>query len=261
MKLELSVEKTPITHVNDGFDFLGYHVQRYVSKNDRPKMLVTPSSKAQERLKTKIKEMTGRSRYQDKPLLKITALHAVLRGWITYYRNCHAKETAKALDFWVNQRLVIWLRKRHRLPIRQILTMYKLRQEGKRYNGGIRNGERMLFLYRMSDQPITKYRSKTHPHPYLTGAWATTIAEAETPIPNFIWQGHAQNNEEWRMVKEEIMAERGAKCERCGNSENLDLHHIKARRYGGRDVKENAQLLCKPCHVLTPTYGDHKRLQ
>ncbi len=51
--------------------------------------------------------------------------------------------------------------------------MYKLRQEGKRYNCGIRNGEHMLFLYRMSDQPITKYRSKTHPHPYLTG---TSIA-------------------------------------------------------------------------------------
>jgi 5-methylcytosine-specific restriction endonuclease McrA len=139
--------------------------------------------------------------------------------------------------------------------------MYKQRQEGKRYNCGIRNGERTLFLYRMSDQPITKYRSKTHPHPYLTGNWATTIEEAETPIPNYVWQGNAENNEEWRLVKEEIMAERGAKCERCGNTENLDLHHIKARRYGGRDVKENAQLLCEPCHVLTPTYGDHKRLQ
>ncbi len=261
LKLELSVEKTHITHVNDGFDFLGYHVQRYVSSNDRPKMLVTPSNKAQERLKTKVKEMTSRKRYQDKPLLKITALNAVLRGWMTYYRYCNAKETAKDLDFWVNQRLFIWLRNRHRLPIRQILTMYKLRQEGKRYNCGMRNGERILFLYRMSDQPITKYRSKTHPHPYLTGAWATTIAEAETPIPNYVWQGNAQNNEEWRMVKEEIMAERGAKCERCGNTENLDLHHIKARRYGGQDVKENAQLLCEACHVLTPTYGDHKRLQ
>lgn len=178
--------------------------------------------------------MTGRSRYQDKPLLKITALNAVLRGWMTYYRNCNAKEIAKDLDFWVNQRLFIWLRNRHRLPIRHILTMYKLQQEGKRYTCDIRNGERMLFLYRMSDQPITKYRSETHPHPYLTGNRATTITEAETPIPNYVWRGNAQNNKEWRMVKEEIMTERGAKCEQCGNTENLDLHHIKARRYGGQ---------------------------
>jgi 5-methylcytosine-specific restriction endonuclease McrA len=42
---------------------------------------------------------------------------------------------------------------------------------------------------------------------------------------------------------------------------NLDLHHLKARRYGGQDAKENAQLLCERCHVQTPTYGDRSRLQ
>jgi len=113
--------------------------------------------------------MTGRSHFQDKPLLKITALNAVLRGWITYYRNCNAKEVAKDLDFWVNQRLFIWLRNRHRLPIRQILTMYKLRQEGKRYNCGIRNGAHMLFLYRMSDQPITRISVENASPPLLDG--------------------------------------------------------------------------------------------
>jgi 5-methylcytosine-specific restriction endonuclease McrA len=58
-----------------------------------------------------------------------------------------------------------------------------------------------------------------------------------------------------------VKAERGARCEICGRDDFLDLHHIKARRYGGKDTKENAQLLCEPCHVQTPTYGDHSRLQ
>ncbi len=261
LKLELSVEKTHITHVNDGFDFLGYHVRRYVSGHDRPKMLVTPTRKAQERLKAKVKEMTSRKRYKDQPLLKLSALNAVLRGWIVYYRHCNVKHTAKALDFWVPKRLFIWLKNRHRLPTRKILSMYKLRQEGKRDNFGIRKGEAMLYLYRMSDLPITKYRSRTHPHPYLTGEWETTIEEAETPLPSYVWLGNAENNEHWRVIKEEVMAERGAKCERCGSTSNLDLHHIKARRYGGKDVKANAQLLCEPCHVQTTPYGDHKRLQ
>jgi RNA-directed DNA polymerase len=224
-------------------------------------MLVTPTRKAQERLKAKVKEMTARKRYKDQPLLKFSALNAVLRGWIIYYRHCNAKQTAKALDFWVPKRLFIWLKNRHRLPTRKILSMYKLRQEGKRDNFGIRKGEATLYLYRMSDLPITKYRSRTHPHPYLTGEWETTIEEAETPLPSYIWLGNAENNERWRVVKEEVMAERGAKCERCGSTANLDLHHIKARRYGGKDVKANAQLLCEPCHVHTTPYGDHKRLQ
>ncbi len=261
LKLELSVEKTHITHVNNGFDFLGYHVRRYVSGHDRAKMLVTPSRKAQDRLKTKVKEMTARQRFRDEPLLKFSALNAVLRGWMNYYRYCNAKETARDLDFWVNRRLFWWLRKRHRLPIRRILSKYKLRQDGKHYNCGIRQGEKMLYLYRMRDQPITKYRSRTHPHPYLTEEGETTVEEAETPIPTTVWLGNAHNNEKWRVVKEEVMAERGARCECCGSTVNLDLHHIKARRYGGQDTKANAQLLCEPCHVQTPTYGDHKRLQ
>ncbi len=56
MKLELAVEKTHVTHVNDGFNFLGFQVRRYLSGHDRPKLLVTPSAKAQQCLKAKIKE-------------------------------------------------------------------------------------------------------------------------------------------------------------------------------------------------------------
>jgi group II intron reverse transcriptase/maturase len=82
LKLELSPEKTRITHVNQGFDFLGFHVQRYVKSNDRPKMLVTPAQENIKKLKLKVKEMTRRKWFQDSPQLKISALNAVLRGWI-----------------------------------------------------------------------------------------------------------------------------------------------------------------------------------
>ncbi|MEM9216804.1 MAG: group II intron reverse transcriptase/maturase [Cyanobacteria bacterium P01_F01_bin.150] len=107
LKLELSVEKTHVIHVNDGFTFLGFYVRRYVSAHDRPKVLVTPSEKTQDRLKAKIKEMTSRKRFRDSPLLKFSAINAVTRGWIAYYRHCNTKETAKGLDFWINQRLFL----------------------------------------------------------------------------------------------------------------------------------------------------------
>jgi group II intron reverse transcriptase/maturase len=258
--LELNVEKTHITHVNNGFDFLGFHVRRYVSAHDRPKLLVTPTTEAKKRLKSKVKEMTNRKRYRDSPLLKFTALNAVLRGWIGYYRHGNAKQTAKDLDFWVNERLFLWLQKRHRLPPRRIMAMYKQRQGGKRDNWGIRNGEDYLYLYRMSDQPITKYRSRSLPNPYLEGQWATALSVSQIPLQELVWLGNAEN-EQWRELKEEIKAERGAKCALCGSQDQLDLHHIKARRYGGLDVKENLQLLCRRCHVETPSFGDHRRLQ
>ena len=261
LKLELAVEKTHVTHVNDGFDFLGFQVRRYVSGHDRPKLLVTPSDKAQQRLKTKIKEMTARRRFRDSPLLKFSALNAVLRGWITDSRHSNAKETAKDLDFWVNQRLFGWLEKRHGVNASRILTRYQHRENGTRNNLGIQNGEQMLFLYRMSDQPITKYRSHKPPNPYLMDDWMTQIEQPEAPLPDYIWLGNAENNERWREIKAQVKAERGAKCERCGSPVNLALHHRKAKRYGGKDTSDNAELLCEPCHVQTPTYGDHGRLQ
>ena len=74
LKLELSPEKTRITHVNEGFNFLGFHVQRYVNAHDRPKMLVTPAPENIKKLKLKIKEMTRRKRFQDSPRLKNLSL-------------------------------------------------------------------------------------------------------------------------------------------------------------------------------------------
>lgn len=261
LKLELSVEKTHVTHANDGFTFLGFYIRRYVSAHDRPKVLVTPSEKTKDRLKVKIKEMTSRKRFRDSPLLKFSAINAVTRGWIAYYRHCNTKETAKDLDFWINQRLFRWLQKRHRLPPRRILKMYQHRQDGKRLNLGIRNGENWLFLYRMSDQPITKYRSRKPPNPYISEEWGTLIEKVESPLDSVIWLGNAENNEEQRELKALVKAERGEACEYCGSQVNLDLHHLKARRIGGQTVKENVQLLCRTCHAQTPSFGDHSRLQ
>jgi group II intron reverse transcriptase/maturase len=261
LKLELAVEKTHVTHVNDGFDFLGYHVRRYVNGYDRPKLLVTPSDKAQQRLQAKVKEMTARQRFRDAPLLKFSALNAVLRGWITYYRHSNAKATAHDLDFWVNQRLFGWLQKRHRVTAHRIITMYKHREQGTRDNLGIRHGDEMLYLYRMSDQPLTKYRSRHLPNPYLEVDWETQIEQGEAPLRQFIWLGNAENNEGWREIKAQVKAERGAQCARCGRKGTLDLHHRQARRYGGQDTIDNAELLCRPCHVHTSTFGDHSRLQ
>jgi uncharacterized protein YlaI len=112
----------------------------------------------------------------------------------------------------------------------------------------------------MSDKPMTKYRSRSIPNPYLKGEELTTLTAPEVPIPDNVWLGNAQNDE-WRKLQEEIKAERKAKCAVCGSTDDLDLHQIKARRIGGTDVKENLQLLCRRCHGQTSSFGDHSRLQ
>ncbi len=254
LKLELSPEKTRITHVNQGFDFLGFHVQRYVKSNDRPKMLVTPAQENIKKLKLKVKEMTRRKWFQDSPQLKISALNAVLRGWINYYRHTNVKKIAKDLDFWVNERLFLWLKKRHKVSVRKVLDMFKHRENGKRWNFGVANGDNYFFLYRMSDLPLKKYRSRSPENPYLKGDWTTTASQPEKPLSHRIWMGNAENVT-WRELKEKIKAERGAKCEQCGSPGKLDLHHIISRKNKGKDVEDNLQLLCRTCHAKTPSFG------
>jgi RNA-directed DNA polymerase len=89
----------------------------------------------------------------------------------------------------------------------------------------------------------------------------TQIERGEAPLPAYVWLGNAENNETWREIKAQVKAERGTTCERCGDTVNLDLHHRHAKRYGGQNTIDNAELLCRPCHVHTPTFGDHSRLQ
>jgi RNA-directed DNA polymerase len=254
LKLELSPEKTRITHVNQGFDFLGFHVQRYVNAYDRPKMLVTPAQDNVKKLKLKIKEMTRRKHFQDSSLLKISALNAVLRGWINYYRHSNVKKTAYDLDFWVNERLFLWLKKRHKVTVRRILERFKHRENGKRWNFGVVNEEKVFFLYKMGDLPLKKYRSRSPDNPYLNGDWMTKAIQPEKPILNTAWKGNAENAN-WRELKEKIKATRGALCEWCGGLNNLDLHHIIARKDKGKDVESNLQLLCRTCHAQTPSFG------
>lgn len=39
------------------------------------------------------------------------------------------------------------------------------------------------------------------------------------------------------------------KCWRCGCKNNLEVHHIRPRRFGGSNDKDNLMLLCKKCHM------------
>lgn len=60
LHLELSEEKTHVTHATDGFDFLGFHIQREEPKDNRPWLRVTPTQKSEQRLRDTIRKMTDR---------------------------------------------------------------------------------------------------------------------------------------------------------------------------------------------------------
>lgn len=74
--LLLSEEKTKITHINDGFDFLGFNVRKY----SNGKLLIKPAKKSVKSLLDKVRQIV-KSNLSSKTEEVIYQLNPVLRGW------------------------------------------------------------------------------------------------------------------------------------------------------------------------------------
>jgi RNA-directed DNA polymerase len=118
LHLELSLEKSHITHVTDGFDFLGFHLHWHLPKDQKPWLQVTPSQKSVERLKHTLKTMTRRDTFYQAPLEKLKSLSRVMQGWNRYYEYVNATAIASKISYWANDRLLLWLKKRHKRGVR-----------------------------------------------------------------------------------------------------------------------------------------------
>ena len=113
MGLNLSEAKTSITHIDEGFDFLGYRIQRHQKRGTNKRFVYTyPSKSALKAIKRKVKTMsrTGRNRPLSDLLRR---LNRVLRGWTNYFRHGSAKATFGYLRAYTWHRVVSWLRRKH----------------------------------------------------------------------------------------------------------------------------------------------------
>jgi len=105
--LTLSTEKTHITHIDDGFDFLGFNVRKYSGK-----LLIKPSRKS---IKTFLDDI--RTLIKSHPTIKteslIRLLNPKLRGWANYYRHVVSKRIFCKVDTAIFQAIYRWTRRRH----------------------------------------------------------------------------------------------------------------------------------------------------
>lgn len=115
MGLRLSPEKTAITHIDEGFDFLGFRIQRRHKRGtvDKRHVYTYPSAKAVKAVKAKVRTILRRSNPAP-PVAVLLHLNAVLRGWATYHRHGVASKTFGAIDDYVWWRFARWLRVRHK---------------------------------------------------------------------------------------------------------------------------------------------------
>lgn len=105
--LVLSPEKTVITHVSEGFDFLGQNVRRYGKK-----LLLKPSDRAVKTFYAGLRQLVRKSLNLD-PATLIQILNPKIRGWANYHRYSSSKATFQRLDHLIFRLLWQWARRRH----------------------------------------------------------------------------------------------------------------------------------------------------
>jgi RNA-directed DNA polymerase len=148
--LRLSGPKTQVVHLDEGFDFLGWHIQRRRQRGTSKRYVYTyPAKKALLAILAKVRAITRRTAHRHLSEL-LRHLNATLRGWCAYFRHGVSKATFSYLSRYAWRRVLVWIRKRHpsatwaRL-LRQFLPGWKPTHDG-------------ITLFDPQTVAITRYR-------------------------------------------------------------------------------------------------------
>jgi RNA-directed DNA polymerase len=111
--LRLSETKTTIVHIDEGFDFLGWRIQRHRKRGTAKHFVYTyPAKTSLQKVMATVKALCRQGR--NGPLSELLRrLNPVLRGWTNYFRHGVSKATFGYLRAYSWARVVNWLRRKH----------------------------------------------------------------------------------------------------------------------------------------------------
>ena len=151
MGLRLSETKTRVCHIDEGFDFLGWRIQRraWRGRTGKTAIYTYPSKKALASIIDKVRSLTRRASHRTLADL-LRRLNPTLRGWCNYFRHGVSSRTFGYVDHYAFWRIVGWLRKRH-----VGLNMHTL---VRRYLPGWRISDGGIEMFRPEAVAIERYR-------------------------------------------------------------------------------------------------------
>jgi RNA-directed DNA polymerase len=122
MGLRLAPDKTRVVHIDEGFDFLGFRIQRHQQKgSDRRLIYSYPSKKSMTRIRRKVKAVTKRITQQPADQL-YRQLNRMVRGWAQDFRHAASSKAYHDLQHYLWWRVWEWLKNKHpRTPKRRII--------------------------------------------------------------------------------------------------------------------------------------------
>ena len=240
--VELSMEKTRITYVRDGFDFLGFHLELGVGQNGTYVPKVRVPRKAVTNIVHRLNEVMRWQPTQKSGATRLVEGSAVVVGWAHYYRIAHDfARAANLVDyhaFWIGVRALC---RRYDITTAQCIRRY-------RRGDGLSIGD--SYRLKRAQAVATSWRQES-PAPYRPGTGCY--------LEDIDWEAESRSLEGQRQGRMDLKAftlfRDGHRCRQCGTRvkpETSETDHIKPvhcfASYEQATFLLNLQTLCLECH-------------
>jgi RNA-directed DNA polymerase len=244
LRLKLSKEKTKVTHVNDGFKFLGFEIKRGPGRGGSMKSRKLIPKEAVEKIIEKIRMTTEPYTHQDSVNAKILALNRIIRGWCQYYQYSSKTSVQFAkVEYYTFWRMAHWLGRKFQLRIPEVMRRYCKQNT-------LASGEYRLLK---ATEIKTKFyrKSARKPNPY-------TELEARITRERLAQESHWTGREQrpgMNDLRPLVIEREGHVCQMCDkevSSHTAQVDHIRPVRRFKRPVEanqmENLWTLWQACH-------------
>lgn len=250
--LTLSAEKTKVTHIGEGFDFLGQNVRKYDGK-----LLIKPSAANYSACVNKIREIV-KSHKTAKQATLIKKLNPVIQGWANFHRHvvaarqfqCLDRDIWRALWRWAKRRHPnknhTWIRERYFHVIGNRTWVFTCERED--WSG---NERRWVTLRRAGDTKIKRHiviRAGANP---FDPKWETYFEDRIG--------AKMKDNLAGRKRLLYLWLEQEGKCLICGEPLTKDsgwhVHHLIRRVDGGSNQRGNLVMVHRNCHNQIHSLG------
>jgi RNA-directed DNA polymerase len=239
--LTLSEEKTKITHIEEGFDFLGQNVRKYNGK-----LLIKPSKKNIKSFLEKVRKVLKRLKTAKQEDV-IRSLNPIIRGWANYHQHQVAKRIFSWVDYQIWLKLWQWCKRRHPHKGRRWIKVRYFHTVGTRnwvFAVKTKDKTNYMELYSAAKTPIRRH---------------VKVKSEACPFDK-VWESYFENRKLRKgkndltlfgRVKKLWQAQKG-KCPICHGDITLEtgwrLFDAPPMLHGSQDIQSNLQLLHPYCH-------------
>jgi len=240
--LELSMEKTKVTHVRDGFEFLGFRLKRGIGQKGKLVPQIKIGQKAISNIRLRLNEVARYRPSQESIDTRIQKASAVIRGWANYFKIAHNYSAVAAkLDDFAHWTMVKAISRKNDKSSRKVHQKFY-------FNGRIGVSPSRTIVRFADTKMSLDYRG---PKEYEPGKGAY--------LEDYEWEADLRRLEKARPgqmdLKQATLERDGHQCRKCGClvvSETSHIDHIepvhKFASFEQASTLDNVLTLCLYCH-------------